>query len=75
MTNDEYLTIMCEKVMEKVVVKVIKETHCKEMEKNKAKRSTTYFNVDEWAFLHVATKSARVDFEYNWFPTIVKETW
>ncbi len=66
---------MHKKVMEKVVVKAINETHRKEREENKAKKSAIYFNADESTFQHAVTKSARVDFEYNWFATIVKETW
>jgi len=75
MTSAEYLAIMCKKAMGKVVVKAIKETHHKEREKNRAKTSAIYFNVDEWAFQRVATRSVRADFDYNWFATIVRETW
>jgi hypothetical protein len=50
MTNAEYLVIMHKKVMEKAIAEAIRETHRKEREENKAKKSTTYFNVDEWTF-------------------------
>ncbi len=75
MTSVKYITIMCKKAMEKAIVEVIRETHHKEREENRAKTSTTCFNVDEWAFRCVATKSVKADFDYNWFATIVKEAW
>lgn len=75
MTNAEYLVIMHKKVMEKAIAEAIRETHRKEREENKAKKSTTYFNVDEWTFQHVTTKSVRADFEYNWFAAIIREAW
>jgi hypothetical protein len=37
MTSVEYLVVICKKVMEKAIEKVISETHCKEMEENKVK--------------------------------------
>jgi hypothetical protein len=38
---------MRKKVMEKAVAEVIKETHHKERENNRAKKSATYFNANE----------------------------
>jgi hypothetical protein len=48
--------------MEKVVVKVIKETCCKEREENRVKKFANYFIANEWAFQCATTKSARIDF-------------
>jgi phosphohistidine phosphatase SixA len=42
MTNAEYLVVMHKKVMEKVVAKAIRETHQKEREENKIRKSTSY---------------------------------
>jgi hypothetical protein len=72
MTSAEYLAIMRKKVMEKAVVKAIRETHHKEREENRAKKFATCFNVDEWASRHVATRSVKADFDYNWYTTIVR---
>jgi hypothetical protein len=47
MISVEYLAIMHKKVMEKVVTKVNKETHYKEREENRVKKSANYFIVDE----------------------------
>ncbi len=51
------------------------ETRHKEKEENRVKIFATYFPIDEHAFQCVATRSAKVDFEYNWSTTIVKEAW
>jgi hypothetical protein len=48
-TNVEYLVVMCKKVMEKATTKVIRETHHKEREENRVRKSTNYFTTDEWA--------------------------
>ncbi len=45
--NIEYLTIMHKKVMEKASINIIRETHSKEMEKNRVKKLATYFIIDE----------------------------
>jgi hypothetical protein len=66
---------MCKKAMEKLVVKVIRETHCKEREENRVRKFANYFTANERAFQCVFTKSARVHFQYNWFVIVVKETW
>jgi hypothetical protein len=66
---------MCKKAMEKAIIKVIMETRHKEKEENRVKIFATYFPIDEHAFQCVATRSAKVDFEYNWSTTIVKEAW
>ncbi len=73
MTNVEYLIVMHKKAMEKVVVEAIRETHCKEREENRVKKSVNYFIIDEQTSQCVVIKNVRVDFEYNWFATIVKE--
>jgi hypothetical protein len=38
---------MCKKAMENVVAKVIRETHRKEKEENRVRKSTNYLIVDE----------------------------
>ncbi len=42
-----YLEVMCKKAMENVVAKVIRETHRKEKEENRVRKSTNYLIVDE----------------------------
>ncbi len=73
--NIEYLAIMHKKAMEKASINIIRETHSKEMEKNRVKKFANYFILDEQASSRTTTKNAKVDFEYNWFTTIVKKTW
>jgi hypothetical protein len=73
MTNAKYLVVMCKKAMEKPVVKVIRETHCKEREENRVKKSANYLTVDERASQCVVIRSARAHFQYHWFAIIVKE--
>jgi hypothetical protein len=65
---------MCKKVMEKAFTKVIRKTCHKEREENKVKKFTTYFTIDEQASQHIATRSVRAYFEYNWFGIVVTET-
>jgi hypothetical protein len=38
---------MHKKVMEKASINIIRETHSKEMEKNRVKKLATYFIIDE----------------------------
>jgi hypothetical protein len=64
---------MCKKSMESAIAEVIRETCHKEREENKARKSTNYLIVDEHAFQHVVTRSARGDFEYNWSTIVVRE--
>jgi hypothetical protein len=40
---------------------------------NRVRKFANYFIADEWAFQRATTRSARVDFEYNWYATIVRE--
>jgi hypothetical protein len=40
---------------------------------NRVKIFANYFIANEWAFQRATTKSARVDFEYNCYATIVRE--
>jgi len=69
----EYLAIMHKKAMEKAIVNVIKETHHKEREENRVRKFANYFIAYEHTFQCATTKSARIEFEYNWYTTIVKE--
>ncbi len=46
-TNVEYLVVMHKKAMEKVVVDAIRETHCKEKEENRVRKSANYLIIDE----------------------------
>jgi hypothetical protein len=70
----EYLVVMHKKAMVKAIIKVIRETHYKEREENMVKKSTTYFIVDEQTSKQCATtRSVGIDFEYNWFTTVVKK--
>ncbi len=69
----EYLIVMHKKAMEKPAIEVIGETCRKEREENRVRKFTNYFIIDERTFQCVIIKNARVDFEYNWFVTIVKE--
>ncbi len=71
--NVEYLAVMCKRVMEKANVEVIRETHCKEREENKVRKSTNYFTTDEWASQRATTRSAKVNFEYNQCTIVIKE--
>lgn len=73
MTNVEYLIIMCKKAMEKSIEDVIRETCHKKWEENKVRKSANYFTIDEEASQCATTKSARANFECNWFTTIVRE--
>jgi hypothetical protein len=64
---------MHKKVMEKVATKVIRKTHCKEKEENRVKKYVIYYTIDEQASQHVAIRSARAIFEYNWSIIVVNE--
>jgi hypothetical protein len=74
MISPKYLAIICKKAMEKAGAEVIRETCRNEREKNKVRKSITYFNIDEHAYQNATTKNARVDVEYNWFITTIKKT-
>ncbi len=64
---------MHKKAMEKATAYVITETCYKEREENKVKKFATHFIVDEQTFEQCAiTKSARTNFEFNWFKKIIK---
>jgi hypothetical protein len=69
----EYLAIMHKKAMEKAIVNVIKKTHHKEREENRVRKFANYFIAYEHAFQCATTRSARINFEYNWYTTIVRE--
>jgi len=73
MISVEYLTITHKKAMEKVGAKVIRETCHKKREENMVRKFATYFIINEQASHSAATKSAKVDFEYNWSTIVVKE--
>jgi hypothetical protein len=40
---------------------------------NRVRKFANYFIVDEWAFQRASTISAKADFEYNLYATIVIE--
>ncbi len=74
-TSAEYLVIMCKNVMEKLVAKLIRETHHKEREENKVKKITNYFTIDDQASQCVIIRNAKEHFQYNWSTIIVREAW
>jgi hypothetical protein len=73
MTSAEYLTVMCKNATEKLVAKVIRETHRKEREENKVAKFANYFTTNERASQCVFTRRARAHFQYIWSAIVVKE--